>query len=145
MDSWVTEKRPLVSSHDYGEDEPSAQALLRRHVNLEEEIIAYDNDVKNLNAQADKLVSAGINSIQELSETTQSNGVVNGGVDEGEGTEYVTEKKLVPEEYFEEEVVEKTDYRTVTEERPVAQVKALYAFSGQEIEIRKGEVSWVGF
>lgn len=38
----MTEKRPLVASTDYGEDEPSAQALLRLHLNLEEEIFAYE-------------------------------------------------------------------------------------------------------
>ncbi|ODM96280.1 Spectrin beta chain, non-erythrocytic 1, partial [Orchesella cincta] len=140
MDSWVTEKRPLVSSSDYGEDEPSAQALLQRHVNLEEEIIAYEVDIKGLNSQADKLVKAGINSIQEVSATetpAHSNGI------EHSAEEYVTEQKLVPEEYYEDEEIERTDYKTVTEERAVPQVKALYAFDGQEIHIKKGEVMFL--
>ena len=135
MDSWVTEKRPLVSSSDYGSDEPSAQALLQRHVNLEEEIIAYNSDVKALNSQADKLVGEGIRSIEELSQG--SNELPNGV----EKEDFVVEQKLVPEEYEEEEVVERTEYATVTEERAVPQVKALYLFQGQEIEIKKGEVS----
>ncbi|CAL8090883.1 unnamed protein product [Orchesella dallaii] len=140
MDSWVTEKRPLVSSSDYGEDEPSAQALLQRHVNLEEEIIAYEVDVKGLNSQADKLVKAGINSIQEVSVVEQP--AHTNGIDQS-AEEFVTEQKLVPEEYYEDEDIERTDYKTVTEERAVPQVKALYAFQGQEIDIKKGEVMFL--
>jgi hypothetical protein len=60
---------------------------------------------------------------------------------EGTDDQYELEEKLVPVEYFEEEPYERTEYKTVTEERAVPQVKGLYPFSGQDIEVAKGEVS----
>jgi hypothetical protein len=54
--------------------------------------------------------------------------------------EWVQEQKLLPQEYWEEEPVERVEYKTVTEERAVPQVKALYAFQGQDIDVAKGEV-----
>jgi len=54
--------------------------------------------------------------------------------------EWVQEQKLLPQEYWEEEPIERTEYKTVTEERAVPQVKALYQFQGQDIDIKKGEV-----
>lgn len=59
-DSWLNEKVSLVNSKDYGTDEPSAQALLQRHKDLEGELNAYKGDIHSLNLQADKLVAAGI-------------------------------------------------------------------------------------
>ena len=48
---------------------------------------------------------------------------------------------MIPEEYSEEESCERTEYRTVTEERLVPQVKAIYAFEGQGMTMTKGEVN----
>lgn len=45
-DSWLNEKLALVNSMDYGVDEPSAQALLQRHKDLEGEINAYSGDIQ---------------------------------------------------------------------------------------------------
>lgn len=59
-DSWLNEKVSLVNSKDYGTDEPSAQALLQRHKDLEGELNAYKGDIQSLNLQANKLVAAGI-------------------------------------------------------------------------------------
>jgi hypothetical protein len=56
--------------------------------------------------------------------------------------EWVQEQKLLPQEYWEEEPVERVEYKTVTEERAVPQVKALYAFQGQDIDVAKGEVRY---
>lgn len=63
-DSWMNEKMTLVVSEDYGVDEPSAQALLQRHKDLEGELNAYKGDVQSLNLQADKLVQAGISTLE---------------------------------------------------------------------------------
>jgi hypothetical protein len=53
----------------------------------------------------------------------------------------VNETRLVPQEVWEEEPVEKIEHKTVREERPVPQVKSLYPFSGQGMLMAKGEVS----
>lgn len=63
-DSWMKEKMALVASEDYGEDEPSAQALLQRHKDLEGELNAYGGDLQSLNAQAEKLQRAGVSALQ---------------------------------------------------------------------------------
>ena len=60
--------------------------------------------------------------------------------DEAPTEEWIQEQKLLPQEYWEEEPHERTEYKTVTEERSVPQVKCLYAFEGQDIDITKGEV-----
>ena len=62
-ESWLREKLPLVRSTDYGEDEPSGQALLARHRDLEGQIRAYEGDVQSLNAQPDRLVASGVTSL----------------------------------------------------------------------------------
>lgn len=65
-ESWLNEKMALVASTDYGEDEPSAQALLQRHRDLQGELNAYSGDVASLNSQAEKLVQAGISTLEVL-------------------------------------------------------------------------------
>lgn len=54
----------LVASSDYGEDEPSAQALLQRHRDLQGELGAYRGDIQSLNAQAEKLIKSGISTLE---------------------------------------------------------------------------------
>lgn len=61
--SWMKEKLPVVSSTDYGKDEPSAQSQLQRLSHLEGELKAYAVDIQKLNEQADKLISEGITSL----------------------------------------------------------------------------------
>lgn len=62
-ESWIKEKRPLVESNDYGEDEPSGLALLQRHARLEEEVQAYKGDIAALHQQGLKLKAAGITTL----------------------------------------------------------------------------------
>ena len=72
-----------------------------------------------------------------------SNGIAGVKSDQSPGgndAEWGEETRKVPEEYFEEEPYERTEYRTVTEERLVPQVKAIYAFEGQGMTMTKGEV-----
>lgn len=57
--------------------------------------------------------------------------------------EWVNETQLVPQQIWEEEPVERIEYRTVMEERQVPQVKSLYPFSGQGMVMVKGEVTSV--
>jgi spectrin beta len=63
-ESWLNEKMALVASADYGEDEPSAQALLQRHCDMQGELDAYSGDIASLNSQAEKLVQAGLLTLQ---------------------------------------------------------------------------------
>lgn len=55
--------------------------------------------------------------------------------------EWVKEARLVPQEVWEEEPVERIEHRTVMEEKAIPQVKSLYPFSGQGMVMAKGEVS----
>lgn len=130
-ESWMKEKLPVVSSEDYGKDEPSAQSQLQRLYHLEGELKAYSEDVKRLNEQADKLISAGITSLNLTEKAPVAL--------QEEVEEYVTEIQLVPTEIEVEEIVYKEVLKNVTEERRVPQVQALYNFSGQGIEMSKGE------
>lgn len=75
-DSWLNEKTAILASSDYGADEPSAQALLQRHKDLEGELNAYSGDIQSLNSQADKLIAAGISHLDltaeaEVTETVE--------------------------------------------------------------------------
>lgn len=62
-DSWLNEKLALMTSNDYGTDEPSAQALLQRHKDLQGELNAYEGDIQSLNTQAEKLIASGISNL----------------------------------------------------------------------------------
>lgn len=130
-ESWLNEKMALVTSSDYGEDEPSAQALLQRHRDLQGELNAYQEDIQSLNSQAEKLIKAGISTLELSAEPEQ--------VIELEAKE----TRLVPQEVWEEEPVEVIEHRTVMEDRPVPQVKSLYPFSGQGMVMAKGEVMFL--
>ena len=63
---WLNEKMALVASAYYGEDEPSAQALLQQHRDLQGELNAYNGDIASLNSQAEKLVQAGITMLEVM-------------------------------------------------------------------------------
>ncbi|XP_044314041.1 spectrin beta chain, non-erythrocytic 5 isoform X3 [Drosophila rhopaloa] len=131
-ESWLNEKMALVNSRDYGNDEPSAQALLQRHRDLQGELNAYSGDILNLNQQADKLIKAGICTL-ELS-------AVEPELPEVEQEEWVNETRLVPKEVWEDEWVEKLEHKKVTETKLLPHVKSLFPFEGQGMKMDKGEV-----
>ncbi|XP_058061720.1 spectrin beta chain, non-erythrocytic 1 [Anopheles bellator] len=132
-DSWLNEKMALVASDDFGVDEPSAQALLQRHRDLQGELNAYSGDILNLNQQAEKLIRAGICTL-ELSAAEPE------PVPETEQEEWVNETRLVPKEVWEEEPVERLEHRTVTESKLLPHVQALYRFEGQNMKVAKGDM-----
>ncbi|XP_066591797.1 spectrin beta chain, non-erythrocytic 5 isoform X2 [Prorops nasuta] len=134
-DSWMNEKMALVASEDFGTDEPSAQALLQRHKDLEGELNAYKGDVQSLNMQAEKLIKSGISTL-ELSADPEP-------VAELEQEEWSNEIRLVPQDEWVDEVVERVEPKTVSEDRLVPQVKSLYPFSGQGMRMVKGEVMFL--
>ncbi|XP_052891204.1 spectrin beta chain, non-erythrocytic 1 [Anopheles moucheti] len=131
-DSWLNEKMALVASDDFGVDEPSAQALLQRHRDLQGELNAYSGDILNLNQQAEKLIKAGICTL-DLSADPEP-------VHELEQEEWVNETRLVPKEVWEDEPVERLEHRTVTENKLLPHVQALYRFEGQNMKVAKGDV-----
>ncbi|CAJ1074861.1 spectrin beta chain%2C non-erythrocytic 5 [Xyrichtys novacula] len=51
-DSWLGDRKPLLTSEDHGRDEASTAALLQRHQRLEKEMAAYGSEVKRLSEQA---------------------------------------------------------------------------------------------
>ncbi|KAL7032822.1 hypothetical protein ACKWTF_007407 [Chironomus riparius] len=130
-DSWLNEKHALVASKDFGVDEPSAQALLQRHRDLQGELNAYSGDIMNLNQQAEKLIKAGICNL-ELTQDPEP-------IQEIDQEEWVNEVRLVPQEIFEEEIVERNEPRTVTEMKLLPHVRAMYPFEGQGMKMIKGE------
>ncbi|XP_049273275.1 spectrin alpha chain isoform X2 [Rhipicephalus sanguineus] len=51
-ESWMKEKEPIVGSQDYGKDEDSAEALLKKHEALMADLDAFGNSVEALKEQA---------------------------------------------------------------------------------------------
>lgn len=121
----------LVTSTDYGVDEPSAQALLARHKDLRGEIQAYKGDITSLNTHARKLIESGVASLELSSEPEPPKEIEE---------EWTTETRLVPQEVWEDEVYERIENRVIIENRLCPQVKSLYPFSGQGMDMHKGEI-----
>lgn len=133
VESWLHEKLPILSSSDYGSDEPSAQALLQRHKDLEGELYAYSGDIGSLNSQAEKLIKAGISRLDLTAEAEVPESV--------EQVSY--EYRMVPVEVFEDVAVEKIEHKMVQEERKIPQVKALYSFNDYGLSMQKGEIMFL--
>uniref|UniRef100_A0A1W7R9J9 Spectrin alpha chain n=1 Tax=Hadrurus spadix TaxID=141984 RepID=A0A1W7R9J9_9SCOR len=51
-ESWMKEKEPIVGSQDYGKDEDSAEALLKKHEALMADLEAFGNTIRALRDQA---------------------------------------------------------------------------------------------
>ncbi|XP_065916481.1 spectrin alpha chain, non-erythrocytic 1-like [Dysidea avara] len=51
---WMKEKEPIVASNDYGKDEDSAQALLKKHETVMADVTAFGSTVETLKEQASK-------------------------------------------------------------------------------------------
>lgn len=51
-ESWMKEKEPIVSGTDYGKDEDSSEALLKKHEALMSDLIAFGNTIESLKEQA---------------------------------------------------------------------------------------------
>ncbi|KAK9716990.1 Variant SH3 domain [Popillia japonica] len=133
-DSFLNEKKSLLVSTDYGSDEPSGQALLQRHKDLQGELNAYKGDIQSLNNQAEKLIASGISN---LDLTAQPDEV------DASPEDVAYEYKMIPLEVWEEEAVEKVEHKTVVEERTIPQVRALYPFSDHGYSMTKGDVMFL--
>ncbi|XP_022904900.1 spectrin alpha chain isoform X4 [Onthophagus taurus] len=51
-ESWMKEKEPIVGSTDYGKDEDSSEALLKKHEALMSDLTAFGNTIEGLKEQA---------------------------------------------------------------------------------------------
>ncbi|XP_056641828.1 spectrin alpha chain isoform X2 [Diorhabda sublineata] len=51
-ESWMKEKEPIVSNTDYGKDEDSSEALLKKHEALMSDLAAFGNTIEALKEQA---------------------------------------------------------------------------------------------
>ncbi|XP_035787487.1 spectrin alpha chain isoform X2 [Anopheles albimanus] len=51
-ESWMREKEPIVSNQDYGKDEDSSEALLKKHEALVSDLEAFGNTIQALQEQA---------------------------------------------------------------------------------------------
>lgn len=50
--SWLSDRKPLLTSEDHGKDDSSTTALLQRHLRLEKEMLAYGPEIRRLGEQA---------------------------------------------------------------------------------------------
>jgi spectrin alpha len=51
-ESWMKEKEPIVCNMDYGKDEDSSEALLKKHEALVSDLEAFGNTISALREQA---------------------------------------------------------------------------------------------
>ncbi|XP_040260714.1 spectrin alpha chain, non-erythrocytic 1 isoform X7 [Bufo bufo] len=58
FDFWLTEVEALLASEDYGKDLASVNNLLKKHQLLEADISAHEDRLKDLNGQADSLMTS---------------------------------------------------------------------------------------
>lgn len=100
---------------------------------MEGEINAYSGDVQSLNIQAERLIASGISHLDLTSENAPEEPI----------EETVYETRMVPLEVFEDEPVERIEFKTVLEERKVPQVRALYPFNDHGLTMVKGEVMFL--
>eukprot|EP00057_Strongylocentrotus_purpuratus_P010375 XP_011664849.1 PREDICTED: spectrin alpha chain, non-erythrocytic 1 [Strongylocentrotus purpuratus] len=130
-ESWMREKMPLVCSDDYGKDADSAKVMLQKHTVLHEQIQAYDNEVVQLRDNGQKMmatIKSNQAKIQDRSSPPTNE------------ESFTTETVDVPYEVEEEEIVEREVIKEVIEERKYPQVKALYNYKGEDMQIAKGEI-----
>nr|1U4Q_A Chain A, Spectrin alpha chain, brain [Gallus gallus]1U4Q_B Chain B, Spectrin alpha chain, brain [Gallus gallus] len=58
FDFWLSEVEALLASEDYGKDLASVNNLLKKHQLLEADISAHEDRLKDLNSQADSLMTS---------------------------------------------------------------------------------------
>ncbi|XP_022655531.1 spectrin beta chain, non-erythrocytic 1-like isoform X3 [Varroa destructor] len=116
-ESYLREVLPLLASEDRGNSVLSAQSLLKRHQTLSGEIRAYKPEIQKLRDLVDKMVKSGV--AQNLVEKVE---------DDIEVVEEIVQEVIT---------VEKIEERKEKREEP--QVKMMYAYEGQGMQVAKGE------
>ncbi|XP_055880886.1 spectrin beta chain, non-erythrocytic 2-like isoform X3 [Biomphalaria glabrata] len=136
-ESWMKEKMPLVCSDDYGKDVASAQALLSRHNRLDQDIKAFNGEIKRLDELSVLMTKAASeHNISPAKFMPAENGEVEPQEAEDEEEEVIE----VPTEIEVEETVEREVIQDVVESKKIPQVKVMYAYKGQGMTADKGEV-----
>ena len=57
-ESWMKDKHPLVSSEEYGKDEDSTLALIKKHEAVQQELESYQSKVHELQEDSRSMVDA---------------------------------------------------------------------------------------
>ncbi|XP_055956724.1 spectrin beta chain, non-erythrocytic 2 isoform X1 [Patella vulgata] len=133
---WMREKMPIVTSDDYGKDAASAQALLSRHNRLEKDIKSFNTEIKRLEELSVLMTKASTE--HNISPAKFSLPAENG--EKSDEEEFGEEVIEVPQEVEVERVVEQEVLQDVVETRKIPQVKAMYAYKGQDTKVDKGEI-----
>ncbi|XP_068110413.1 spectrin beta chain, non-erythrocytic 5 isoform X2 [Hyperolius riggenbachi] len=63
MESWIAEKRPLVSSKDYGKEEDATLKFIKKHRDTQQEIELYQNHADEL-GQASRSLPPGVGHVE---------------------------------------------------------------------------------
>lgn len=75
FDFWLSEVEALLASEDYGKDLASVNNLLKKHQLLEADISAHEDRLKDLNSQADSLMTS---SAFDTSQVKEKRDTING-------------------------------------------------------------------
>jgi spectrin beta len=144
-ESWMRSKMALVSlSSDYGKDEASTQALLQRHVRVQEEIKAYEPEVNRLGEITDVLMgkrrfaSYPSDMKQKLAKNALNGSVLSDTDNDTDDAELSS--SFIDEIVLVDEVVEKEVRESYVQEVKVACVKALYAYQSHSFGLKRGEI-----
>ena len=150
-ESWIADKQALVSVDDFGKDEASAQALLQRHARIEEEIIAYENNIRSLDELTKVL--AGQRRFSSFPSDIRAN-IMKKNVsdvkdsiieeeeeeDESDNDDRNKTVELVPVEEIVEEIVEKLVIEPFEKEISIHQVRVSYPYEGKSFSVVRGEL-----
>ncbi|XP_027197243.2 spectrin beta chain, non-erythrocytic 5 kst [Dermatophagoides pteronyssinus] len=121
-ESWLKEKIHLAKSEDYGNDEQTAQALLKRHNFLESEIMSYSNEVERLNIQSEKMINSDVESLFVLG--AQQFSFDNNSIDNEQSTI--------------DEINDETETTEISEKIP--QVYVIYDYATENFHVKKGDI-----
>lgn len=159
---WMKDKMALVSlNSDCGKDEASAQALLQRHTRIQEEIKAYEPEIRRLSEITDVLVgkrrfsSFPAEIKQQLMKNQKRNAMASAGLVDTTDTDDMTEldsdedvsssssvkqNSFIEEVDLVEEIVEKEVRETFSQEVSVFCVKALYPYQSKTFSMQRGDI-----
>ena len=150
--SWISDKMSLVVALNVdngGQDEASSQALLQRHVRVQEEIKAYEPEINRLREITDVLVGARRFSsypIEKKKNLVKNQQHDTTDTDLTEDEDFKEDINKTEDESFVEEIeivdqfVDREVHETFVEEVRVPCVKALYQFQSKTFSLQRGEV-----
>ena len=64
----MRDKHPLVSSTEYGKDEDSTLALIKKHETVQQELESYRSKVDDLNSEGKSMIAMGHYAQKEIEE-----------------------------------------------------------------------------